>query len=210
MIRLNNSNATVMEFTSFEIKEGIKDNQLIEAVLNFESHFLKQQKGIIFHCLVRNVEGRFANVLFAESIEVLEQLEKSAEGNESVKFFFDMVESNSVQVNFNKINQENFKIPDNFSCVEYGVFKLKETENLGSLLLASEAVKKNYLNNFKNTKGHFIGTLPNDTYTEVVFGETLGQTKQVCLGYFENKFCKTFLEKLDESTTQLDFWYLIA
>ena len=210
MIRLNNSNVAVMEFTTFEVKSSVTVNQLIEAVLNFESNFLKQQKGIVFHCLVRNIEGKFANVLFAENMGALKQLEKSAESNESVNLFFDMVESSSVQVNFNKINEKNFKVPENFSCVEYGVFKLKETEKLDSLLPVLEAVKNNYLNNFNNTKGHFVGILPNDTYAEVVFGETLGQTKQLCSGYFENQFCKAFLEKIEESTTQLDFWYLIA
>ncbi|TDQ27806.1 hypothetical protein [Tenacibaculum caenipelagi] len=210
MIRLNNSKAAMMEFTSFEVKEGTTPNQLIEAVLNFESNFLQQQSGIIFHCLVRNMEGKFANVLFAEDKESLKQLEKSAEGNQSVKLFFDMVEPSNVQVHYNTINKENFEVPESFSCVEYGVFKLKEKDSLDSLLLVSQTIEKDYLHNFKNTKEHFIGTLPDKVYTEVVLGETLGQTKQICTGYLENQFCKTFLEMIDESTMQLDFWYLIA
>ena len=69
MIRFNNNPAKAMEFTSFKKRENVTDDELLFAVLKFET-VLVQQKGIIFHCLVRNYSNDYANVLFADSIEV--------------------------------------------------------------------------------------------------------------------------------------------
>ena len=45
---------------------------------------------------------------------------------------------------------------------------------------------------------------------EITIGETLGKTKEICFGYFNNPYCKPLLDMADETTMELDFWYLIA
>jgi len=210
MIKLSNNTVGVMEFTSFKKKENVTDDALLTAVLQFESSFLATQKGIVSHCLVRNFNNEYANVLFAENMESLKQLEKTMHSNEAVQTFFDMVQEDSVTMNFNHIEKKNFKIPANFSCIEYGTFSLKNETDFKNLLTVSETIEKEYLENFKNTQAHFIGTIEKGRYSEVTFGTTLGKTKEICFGYTNNPICMPLLEMADESTMQLDFWYLIA
>ena len=49
MIRVSNDFAEAMEFTSFNKKENVTDDELINAVLKLES-ILAKQNGVIFHC----------------------------------------------------------------------------------------------------------------------------------------------------------------
>ena len=209
MIRVSNNTARVMEFTSFKKKDTVTDDELLTAVLNFESTYLAKQAGVILHCLVRNSNNEYANVMFLESMETLKELEKGLKNSEEANLFFTMIEEGSVQMNFHQIHKENFEIPSNFSCVEFGSFSLKNS-TFDALLKASESIEDGYLNKFDNTKGHFIGTLSEDTYSEVTFGKTLGKTKEICAGYIGNTYCQPLLDMADETTMKLDFWYLIA
>jgi hypothetical protein len=68
MIRVSNNFAKAMEFAIFKKKETVTDDELINAVLKFET-VLSKQSGIIFHCLVRNFKNEYANVIFAEKME---------------------------------------------------------------------------------------------------------------------------------------------
>lgn len=73
MIRLSSKPAKAMEFTSFKKKEHITDDEILFAVLKFEE-VISKQNGLVFHCLVRNYDNEYANVLFAESIQNLKEL----------------------------------------------------------------------------------------------------------------------------------------
>lgn len=210
MIKKGRKNAEVMEFTSFKKKENVTDDELIQAVIQFEIDILTKQKGIIFHCLVRNFNNEYANVLFADNMDSINRLLKAVNENDSAKHFFSLIESESVNMTFHKIEKQKFLIPEHFSCVEQGTFSLKNKNDFENLIKVSNTIEEEYLNKFENTKAHFIGTVSENLYSEVTFGETLGKTKEACFGYMENVFCKPLLEMADEATMKLDFWYLIA
>ena len=74
MIRINNHSSKVMEFTRFRKKKDVLDDELLLAVLKFETT-LSRQQGLVFHCLVRNYDNEYVNVLFSESIQCLKDLE---------------------------------------------------------------------------------------------------------------------------------------
>ncbi len=118
MIRLNQNFAVAMEFTTFKKKESVTDDALINAVLQLESTFLKHQKGILFHCLVRNSDNAYANVLFVDNKNALKELEQNVYDNEAAKTFFDMIAEGSSSINFHDILKTKFTIPTSFSCVE--------------------------------------------------------------------------------------------
>jgi hypothetical protein len=209
MIRVSNDFTKAMEFTSFKKKETVTDDELINAVLKFET-VLSKQDGIVFHCLVRNFKNEYANVLFVAELDDLKKLEKNVMQLQEAQDFFQLIEEQSIKMSFHKILKDNFEVPNHFSCVECGTFTLKnENENL-KLLTISDSVEKEYLNSFENTKAHFIGSVKENRYSEVTIGETLGKTKEICFGYFNNPFCKSLLEMADETTMELDFWYVIA
>ena len=210
MIKIFDKAPKVMEFTSFRKKENVTDDELIQAVIQFENSFLKNQNGVIFHCLVRNFNNEYANVLFADDMDSLNKLVKSANENNTASHFFNLIENKSIKMNFNKIEKNNFKIPDQFSCIEYGTFSLKNKDDFQKLISVSEIIEKEYLNKEENTKAHFIGSISENLYSEVTFGKTLGKTKEICFGYMENSSCQPMLAMADETSMQLDFWYLIA
>lgn len=210
MFKKGQKNAKVMEFTSFKKKENVTDDELIQAVIQFETSFLANQEGILFHCLVRNFNNDYANVLFADNMDSINKLFDAANNNKSAKYFFSLIENESVNIIIHQIEKKNFMIPEHFSCVEHGTFSLKNKVEFEKLIKVSNTIEKEYLSKSDNTKAHFIGIISENLYSEVAFGKTLGKTKEVCFGYMENSFCKPLLEMADETTMKLDFWYLIA
>jgi len=210
MIKKSRKIAGVMEFTSFKKKENVTDDELMQAVIQFETSFLANQEGILFHCLVRNFNNEYANVLFADNMDTINKLFEVANSNNSAKHFFSLIDNESVKITIHQIEKENFMIPKYFSCVEHGTFSLKNKNEFERLIKVSNTIEKEYLSKLENTKAHFIGTVSENLYSEITFGETLGKTKEACFGYMENAFCKPLLEMADETTMKLDFWYLIA
>lgn len=210
MIRVSSLSPKAIEFTSFRKKEGLTDDELINAVMELENHFLAKQEGIIFHCLVRNFANEYANVLFVREMESLEQLEKAVGDNPYAHAFFSLMETEGIKMNFHHIGKENFELPDHFSCVEWGTFRLKDGYNYNDLRKAAENTEQHYLNSFSNTLAHFTGSGGDNIFSEVTLGQTLGQTKKICMGYLENPVCQTFLNMADEKTMDLDFWYVVA
>jgi hypothetical protein len=209
MIRLTNESPKVMEFTSFTKKEDVTDDELLFALSKFENA-LSKQKGIIFHCLMRNFSNEYANVLFASDMSDLKELEKKIGKHEDVIQFFELIEMTTTKIEFHEILDNNFIIPSSFSCIEKGLFSLKNKEDKSELVVTSLEIEENYLSTFSNTKAHFIGEIKENEFSEITIGETFGTTKQICMGYLENESCKKMLGLIDESTMQLDFWYLIA
>ncbi len=207
MIRVSNDFAKAMEFTSFKKKETVTDDQLINAVMKFET-VLSKQNGVIFHCLVRNFKNDYANILFVKEINDLKKLEKNLIQLQETQDFFKLIDEQSIKMTFHKILKDDFLVPNHFSCVECGTFELKKDHD--KLLMISENIEKEYLNTFQNTKAHFIGSVNENKFSEITIGETLGKTKEICYGYFNNQFCNSLLEIADETTMELDFWYLIA
>jgi len=209
MIRLSNESPKVMEFTSFRKKENVTDDELLFALLKFEK-VLSAQKGLIFHCLMRNFSNEYANVLFAAAMSDLKELENNLGKDEDVIQFFELIEMTTTKIEFHEILDNKFIIPSSFSCIEKGLFSLKNKEDKSKLITTSLEIEENYLSTFSNTKAHFIGKIKENEFSEITIGETLGATKQICMGYLENESCKKMLALIDESTMQLDFWYLIA
>lgn len=209
MIRVSNNFAKAMELTSFRKKTTVTDDELIHAALKFET-VLTKQSGVIFHCLVRNFNNEYANVLFVTQMDDLNKLEENVMHLPEVQDFFRLIDEQSIKMAFHTILKDNFEVPNHFSCVECGTFTLKNANENHKLLSISESIEKEYLNTFENTKAHFIGSVKENRYSEITIGQTLGKTKEICFGYMTNQFCKPLLEMAEEATMELDFWYLVA
>ena len=209
MVRVNNNSAKAFEFTRFKKKETATDDELMNAVLKFETA-LRKQKGIIFHCLVRNFNNEYANTLFVENIEHLHLLGKEMRSIPEAKDFFDLIEMDTVKMTFHEILKDDFKVPASFSCIEHGTFTLKEDCTIDMMLKVSSELETDYLNSFDNSVGHFIGSVKDKLVSEVAFGKTYAKTKQVCYGYYDNPFGQGLLELADLESVDLDFWYVVA
>lgn len=142
MISVKELSPKTMEFTSFRKKEAVSDDELIKAVLKFELSFLSHQEGLIFHCLLRNFNQEYANLLFVEDMENLKKLEKAAAHDQYAKAFFNLIELKTISMNFHQIQKKGFKIPTHFSCVECGTFSLKKGNSLKTYSRYLKALKK--------------------------------------------------------------------
>ncbi len=209
MIKISSKTAKAMEFTRFRKKESVTDDELLSAVLEFEKA-IGSQNGLISHCLVRNYDNEYANVLFSESIQSLKELGDNFGHLSSVKNFFQLIEMSSVKIEYHDIKKENFVFPSDFSCIEKGTFSLNDSKDAEKLPCISEDIENEYLSKFDNTKAHFIGQVEPHLFSEITIGKTLALTKQVCTGYFDDPFCIKLLDILNKETMNLDFWYVIA
>ena len=209
MIRISSKAAKAMEFTRFRKKENISDDEILFAALEFEKT-IASQNGLIFHCLVRNYDNEYANVLFSESIQSLKDLETNFGQHTAAKNFFQLIEMSSVKVEYHEIKKEHFLIPSDFSCIEKGTFSLNTTDDVRKLQSISKDIETRYLNQFENTKAHFIGQIDSNLFSEITIGKTLAKTKQICFGYFDNPYGLELLNRADKESMELDFWYLIA
>lgn len=209
MIRVSNAPVCAMEFTSFRKKTTVSDDELLFAVARFERQ-LTEVEGLVHYCLVSNYDNEYANVLFATSIEVIKTLEAVIGNTKETQDFFSMVDISTVQVEYHEISKPNFTVPTYFACIENGKFSLKDTTQISTLLSVSGDVEQSYLNAFENTNGHFISVRNENEYSEIVLGQTLGNTKEICYGYFGNETCLSLLGLIDESSMHLGFWYVVG
>lgn len=209
MIKVKNLSASVMEFTRFRVKENTTESDLLKAITDFEALFLNLQNGIVFHCLAKNNKGEYANFLLAENTTVLMAIEKDITSNPGALSFLNLIDRESVEIHYLNIEKESLFVPDVFSCIEFGIFALREG-NLQELLAVSDSIEKNYLSRFPNTKLHFIGSHPDDIYAEVTFGVSTEETQQICAGYMADLYCLPLMEMLDDTRLSLDFWDVIA
>lgn len=208
MIRINNNSAKAMEFTRFKKKQYVQEEDLFKVVKDFEM-LLQEQEGINFHCLVRNDSDEYANVVFAKSMNHLLQLNSNLQQISESILFFGLIDMQSVKIEYHEIQKVDFKVPYNFLCIEKGIFSLEDVKDKNKLVAISDAIESDYLNKFANTKGHFIGIMDNNKYSETTFGESVEETRDICMGYFENSSCQILLNAADEKTFELDFWSLV-
>lgn len=212
MIKQENNSIKVMEFTKFKKAEHVTNEDLIAAAMNFESTYLSQQNGIVLHCLVRNLNGEFANVLLADSMESLKNIEAGFNNNEAVGTFMQNIDTTSVKVHYHQILKPNFVVPENFTCIEHGTFSPKENTSFSEekMLSISNTIESTYLEKFDNSLAHFMGKIDDTTYSEIAFGKTLGKTREICFGYFGFEAGQELINLYQQESVDLDFWYLIA
>ena len=212
MLQLNHVKPTVMEFTTFTKADDITDEDLINRVMKFETHYLTQQPGLLFHCLVRNLSGDYANLLFADNMQNLKDIENGFASNDAAKELMQSIKPETVKCHYHHILKDNFHVPENFSCFEHGTFSPKQHSDFSeaNLLAVAEQIEQSHLNTFENTLAHFIGEVDDETYSEITFGKTLGATKEICYDYLTIESGIKMMDMCDPDTMDLSFWYLIA
>lgn len=209
---LNRSCPTAMEFTTFSKADDVTDEDVIATAIQFEENYLRKQEGVISHFLLRNLKGQYANLLFAENSETLKSVEQGFKNDAYAWHYMQQINGSSVAVYYHRILKKNFVVPEDFSCFEHGIFKIRREKKYSQqyILDISQKLEDQYLYLQDNTLGHFIGMLDEDTYSEIVFGKTLGKTREVCFGYLQEPAGLELMETMAPNTTNLDFWYLIA
>ncbi|MEH6403625.1 MAG: hypothetical protein V7750_09665 [Sneathiella sp.] len=212
MLNKQLNNYSVMGFATFQKKRDVETMDVIAASLDWQREFLKSMDGIGFHCLLGNMSGGFADIIFATDRPSFDKMgELHFEAPSSIKFM-SLLDPESIQLRSASILKEGLIIPSGFSCIEAGFMTLAEgaIAEDEEVRLGSDKIEEQYLGGYSNTLGHFVGRAEDQSYCEITFGQTLGQTREICYGYEHSVICQDFLNQFDEKKFEFDFWVPLA
>ena len=212
MMKKNLGPLTMMGFARYNSGEGVKAEELIDACLTWRQEFLEQQEGIAMHCFLGNLKGQFADAIMAVDRTAFQEMSKRHPEAKSSQSFMALLDLNSVRLAANEILKEGAKVPDDFSCIEFGTFNARQNVGFSEtkMLQASRKVETEYLSRFPDSREHFMGRVDAETYSEISFVQTLGAAREICNGYLSNDVCKELLALMDVDTTEVEFWYVLA
>lgn len=201
-----------MGFATFDKKAGVDTMDVIAASLRWQREFLQNLDGIGFHCLLGNMKGGFADILFAGDQSSFERMGEAYAFAPSSVALMALLDTESIQLRSAQILKENFTVPLGFSCIEAGFMNLipgRSTLDV-DVVKGSNVIENEYLEGDANTMGHLLGKTADGSYCEITFGQTLGQTREICLGYETSDVCMNFLRLFEEKSSEFDFWVPLA
>ncbi len=206
------SSPTIMGFARYFKKEECHPELLIEACHNWKQGFLSNQQGIQKHYFFGNLAGEFADIIFAQDAKSFATMAENMQSDQSSMEFIELLQTETIKLTQNIILKSDLKIPEHFSCMEFGSFKLNKNKEVmeQDLLAASREIETDYLSQHQATVEHFIGKIETDTYSEITFYKTLAEARKICSGYIGNPSCEKLLNLIEPETTDLNFWFLLA
>ncbi|QPC88562.1 hypothetical protein GA830_06090 [Mesorhizobium sp. NBSH29] len=202
----------VLGFARYEKRHDAAPVDVVAAALRWQEEFLAQQDGIAFHAFFGNLRGGFADLILARDDAAFAEMTSRYAEAESARKFVDLLDRESIRLCKSTILKDPLSLPDGFSCVEFGTFRIPagRATTAQTVKDASDHIEATYLRGSDNTREHFVGLINDETYCEVVFGRSLAETRRTCLGYLDNPDCQKLLTLFDPESVDLDFWYLLA
>jgi len=89
-----------MEFATFKLKDGVKEEQMLEIIKKVEMNFLQKEEGFLGHCTLKGENGLYADVVFAISQERSEEICGKWMANEFAHQYVDLIDEPSVNMSF--------------------------------------------------------------------------------------------------------------
>lgn len=88
---MNKKNNHIIEFAPFTLVEGVDESALIAAADELQKEFLSQQKGFIKRDLVRGADSKWADIIYWESKDSVEQAMENAPNNPAALKYFQLM-----------------------------------------------------------------------------------------------------------------------
>jgi hypothetical protein len=88
---MNNTNSHIIEFASFTLAEGVDESTFFAASDALQSEFLSRQTGFIRRDLARMADGKWADVLYWDSRESMEQAMQEAANHPAALNYFQLM-----------------------------------------------------------------------------------------------------------------------
>jgi hypothetical protein len=90
---MNSTKNYMIEFAPFTLAEGVDESTLMAASDALQAEFLIQQKGFLKRDLARIADGRWADVLYWDSRESMEQAMQEAANHSAARRYFQLMVS---------------------------------------------------------------------------------------------------------------------
>lgn len=212
MLKCDLGLVSVMGFARYRLNGEADPAQFVTAAREWQKSFLKEQPGIAMHCLLGNLKGEYADAILAIDQVSFLATSQAVSSAPSSKQMMGMLDQKSIRLSQNILLGVPKPLPDGFSCIEFGTFKPKDNTSFSEtkLMADNDKVEQKYLSRFNEVKGHFIGKIDDETYSEISFVEDTGVAREICNGYLADKECLTLLEQFEPTSMELDFWHLLA
>jgi len=88
------------EFSTFLVKEGISDEQLIAACQRMETEFLQHEEGFLHHALLKGDDGYWADAVFTRTRVAAEQICRNFMNNAACLDYLQLIEDGSAKLTF--------------------------------------------------------------------------------------------------------------
>jgi hypothetical protein len=84
--------AHTLEFAPFNLKPGVSEQQVIDAADRIQAEFLAKQPGCLDRWLVREADGRYADIIWWNSHEDAEHAMAQVEQSETCAAYFALMQ----------------------------------------------------------------------------------------------------------------------
>ncbi|MFD2205629.1 hypothetical protein [Kiloniella antarctica] len=210
MLKKNLGPLKMLGFARYEKRTDVATEDLIEAALKWQRDFLNTQNGIAMHCFLGNNKGQFADAIMAVDEASFMAMSENHPTAESSQEFMALLKPETIRLTPNRILKEDVRIPEDFSCIEFGTFSPNTHFTRRTMLDISTKIEEKYLSRFSESKAHFMGQIDDTTYSEIAFVENLGMARRICNGYIQDDTCLELLGMFAPESVDLDFWYKLA
>lgn len=212
MLRKDLGPMKVMGFARYRAKEGVDPAALIAAARRWQKEFLDQQPGIAMHCFLGNLAGEYADAILATDEAAFAAMAEAHMKANSSLAFMELLETDSIRLCRNLLQQPLDVIPDGFAAIEFGTFRARAADDFSDekLKAAADRVRREYLSRFPESRAHRIAKVDGETYSEICFVETSGAARDICAGYVTEEACRPLLSLFDPDSVDLDFWHVLA
>jgi hypothetical protein len=212
MLKRDLGPVSIMGFARYRLNKDADPRSFVSAARTWQTHFLAQQDGIAMHCLLGNLNGEFADIIFATDNAAFAAMSEAHMQHPSSTDLMAMLDKDSIRLIRIELIEGPHSLPTGFSCMEFGSFRPKDKSSFTEekMMEASTQIEQNYLSQFSAPKAHFMGRTSEHGYSEITFVETLGEAQEICHGYVNDADCQPLLNLMDPASVDLDFWYLLA
>ncbi len=203
---------TMMGFARYEKRDGVETEELIHACVNWRREFLDHQDGIAMHRFLGNLKGQFADAILAVDQPAFEEMSARHSEAKSSRAFMSLLKPDTIRLTPIAILKQGVEVPTDFSCIEFGTFRITEASGFSESALKdiSRKIEVEYLSKFSAPREHFMGRVDAETYSEVAFVHTLGAAREICNGYLTSDVCSELLAMFNPKSVDLDFWHVLA
>lgn len=82
-------------FAPIKLKEGVSESDFLRISDAFETGFVKKQKGILKRILVKDPHGNYADIVFFEDMDAIQQVVEAEKSSPEVAEFFKIIREDS-------------------------------------------------------------------------------------------------------------------
>jgi hypothetical protein len=201
----------VFEIVSYSLADNQKKDGFLQASVKVQNEVMPKTKGFIGRKVLKNVDGRFCDVVMWANMEDAKNAMEAVMKSETCLAMFAFIDQNSIQMShFEILSASHENLDFEAGAVEIGTTKLKDGIAVCDPISWSEIVREKYLKKQPGFVAQFALQKEDGTYGEIVFNKKdVEESEKICSGYFTDENCKKYIAYFDPEATDLQYWNVL-